>query len=61
MAPDVFDDLDVLRTTTPQLTPRAPLGSPVGSAPRKISLGLDGDSRVPTTRLVERVDNSSLT
>ena len=28
MAPDVFDDLDVLRATTPQLTPKAFSGSP---------------------------------
>jgi hypothetical protein len=45
VAPDVFDDLEVLRATTPQLTPRAPSGSP-----RRRQLSSESFARIPHTK-----------
>ena len=42
MAPDVFDDLEVLRATTSQLTPRAP-----SSSPRRRQRSTESFARIP--------------
>jgi hypothetical protein len=45
MASDVFDDLDKLRAATPQLTPKAPTGSP-----RRRSRLTETFARIPHTK-----------
>ena len=56
MAPDVFDDLDVLRATTLNLRQKHFLAAlVVGSAPRKVLLGfhtLKGSRCISTTLVV---------